>query len=110
MQHACKLQPTKPKPSIMPLITTSLTEVALLCMSFIKVYWLIENTQKPTFDVYELLLGQRLSVHRVRPILCDVLLDQPAFKHLVGHRRDARVLWHFIRNCKRVQFRLFNTT
>lgn len=49
-----------------------------------------------TFDIYELLLGQRLSVHRVRPILCDVLLDQPALKHLVGHRGHARVLRHLV--------------
>ena len=45
-----------------------------------------------TFDVYELLLRQRLPVHRVGPILCDVLLDQPALKHLAGHRGDAWVL------------------
>lgn len=45
-----------------------------------------------TFDIYELLLGQRLSVHRVSPILCNVLLDKPALKHLAGHRRNTGVL------------------
>lgn len=54
-----------------------------------------------TFDIYELLLGQRLSIHWVRPILSDVLLDQPALKHLVGHRRDARVLWDLVGDCKK---------
>ena len=49
-----------------------------------------------TFNIYELLLRQGLSVHRVRPILCDVLLDQPALKHLVGYRGDARVLRHLV--------------
>ena len=51
-----------------------------------------------TFDVQELLLGQRLSVHRVRPILSDVLLYQSALKHMVGHRGDAWVLRHLVAN------------
>lgn len=49
-----------------------------------------------TFNIDKLFLGQWLPIHRVCPILDDVLLDEPALKHLVGHRRNARVLWELV--------------
>lgn len=52
-----------------------------------------------TFDVNELLFGQRLTVHRVRPILGDILLDKPALEHLAGYRGDAWVLGDLVRDC-----------
>lgn len=59
-----------------------------------------------TFDIYELLLRQGLAIHRIRPILGDVLLDQPALKHLVGHRGDARVLRNLVRDYDKTQRQL----
>jgi len=52
-----------------------------------------------TFDVDELLLGQRLAVHRVGSVLRDVLLDEPPLEHLVGHGGDARVLRDLVGDC-----------
>lgn len=49
-----------------------------------------------TLDVNKLLLGQRLAVNGIGSILGDVLLDEAAFKHLVGNRRDARVLRYLV--------------
>lgn len=56
-----------------------------------------------TFDIYELLLRQGLAIHRVRPILGDILFDQPALKHLVRHRGDAWVLRHLVGDCNKIK-------
>ena len=53
-----------------------------------------------TFDVDELLLGQRLVVDGVCAVLCDVLLDEPPLVDMIRDRGHTRVLWHFIGDCR----------
>lgn len=64
---------------------------------------IFSKPQRFTFDIYELLLRQGLAIHWVRPILGDILLDQPALKHLVRHRGDAWVLRHLVGDCDKMK-------
>ena len=52
-----------------------------------------------TFDVNELLLGQRLVVDGICDILCNILLNEPALVDMIRDRGHAWVLWHFIGDC-----------
>lgn len=52
-----------------------------------------------TFDVNELLLGQRLVVDGVCAILCNILLNEPPLINMIRDGGHTWVLWHFIGNC-----------
>lgn len=53
-----------------------------------------------TFDVDELLLGQRLVVDGVCAILCDILLNEPPLVDMMRDGGHTRVLRHFIGDCR----------
>lgn len=53
-----------------------------------------------TFDVDELLLGERLVVDRICPILCNVLLNESPLIHMIRDRGHAWMLWHFVGDCR----------